>query len=87
MQSITVSLKNRTGLHARPAAVLTRVAARYKSQMFIVKDGKNYNLKSIMGVLSLGASMGEELQIMAEGEDETEAISAVKTLIDNNFVE
>ncbi|MEW8973690.1 MAG: HPr family phosphocarrier protein [Tissierellaceae bacterium] len=74
-----VVLKNETGLHARPASLFVKEASKYVSDIKIIKDEKEYNAKSIMGILSMGAAKGDLLTIQAEGEDEE---LAVKTLID-----
>lgn len=87
MEKINVVLKNSTGLHARPASLLVKEASKFLSEIKIVKDGKEYNGKSIMGILSIGASKGDDLTIIAEGEDEKEAISTLKELIENKFGE
>lgn len=85
--SAEVELKNETGLHARPASQFVFTSSKFKSHIVIIKDGKEYNAKSIMGVLSMGASKGTILTIKAEGEDEQEAVEALKALIEGNFGE
>lgn len=87
MYKIEVELKNETGLHARPASVFVKEAAKYSSDIAVVKDEKKYNGKSIMGILSMGATKGEKIVIQAEGDDEKEAVEALKKLVDNNFGE
>ncbi|SCG82483.1 HPr-like protein crh Catabolite repression HPr [Proteiniborus sp. DW1] len=87
MFSAEIALKNETGLHARPASQFVFTASKFKSQIKVIKDGKEYNGKSIMGVLSMGASKGTNLTIQAEGEDEKEAVEALIALIDNGFGE
>lgn len=87
MYSTEVILKNETGLHARPASQFVFTSSKYKSNIVIIKDEKEYNAKSIMGVLSMGAGKGAKLTIKAEGEDEQEAVEALKALVESNFGE
>lgn len=82
MNSITVFLNNEVGLHARPAALLVSEVSKYKSNIKIIKNGKEYNPKSILGVLSMGAKKGDEITIAAEGEDEDAAVCGIKSLIE-----
>lgn len=76
-------IKNETGLHARPASLFVQKAAKYKSSIKLLKDGKEANAKSIISVLSLGASKGSEIKIMATGEDEQDAVNGLVELLDN----
>ncbi len=78
---------NKLGLHARAAAKLTGLTARFSSAISIRKDGRCVDGKSIMSVMMLAASKGTELVISAEGEDEQEALNAVEHLINNRFDE
>ena len=87
MFSAEAILKNETGLHARPASQFVFTASKFKSHIMVIKDGKEYNAKSIMGVLSMGASKGTKLTIQADGEDEKEAVEALIALINNGFGE
>lgn len=87
MYKAEIELKNETGLHARPASLFVKEATKYKSQISIVKRDKEYNGKSIMGILSIGAIKGDKLTVIAEGEDEKEAIKSLKALANNNFGE
>ncbi|MTI49315.1 HPr family phosphocarrier protein [Sporosalibacterium faouarense] len=87
MISLDVTLKNKSGIHARPASLLVKEAAKFKSQIKLIKGEKEYNAKSIMGILSMGAQKGDNITFQAEGEDETQAIKALETLVDNNFGE
>lgn len=72
-----VILESKTGLHARPASIFVREASKYKSDINIIKENQKYNAKSIMGILSMGASKGDVLTIEAEGEDEKEAVDSL----------
>ena len=76
-------VKNETGLHARPASQFVQKAAKFKSVIKLKKDGKEANAKSIISVLSLGASKGSEIAISCAGDDEQEALSALIELLDN----
>ncbi|MGB9813681.1 MAG: HPr family phosphocarrier protein [Thermovenabulum sp.] len=87
MYKISVEVKNKTGLHARPAAMFVQTASKFKSEIFIEKEGKKVNAKSIMGVMSLAVSQGTIIEISASGEDEKEAVEALAALIDSKFGE
>lgn len=82
-----VTVKNKTGLHARPAALFVQAANKFKSEIFIEKEGKKVNAKSIMGVMSLAVSQGTQITISAEGEDEKEAVEKLVELIESKFGE
>ena len=76
-------VKNETGLHARPASLFVQKAAKYKSTIKVKKDGKEANAKSIISVLSLGASFGSEITIIADGPDAAEAVAGLVELLAN----
>ncbi len=80
-------ITNKTGLHARPAAMLIKTTGKFKSDVRISKDGYEVNGKSIMGVMTLAAEPGSVIQVTVEGEDEQEAMKAIEELIKNNFYE
>lgn len=82
-----VAIKNRAGLHTRPAAALVKLAAKFKSEFFIEKDGIEINGKSIIGVMTLAAEQGSILILRFSGPDEDEASRAVVELIDRGFDE
>ncbi|HHY42937.1 MAG TPA: HPr family phosphocarrier protein [Thermoanaerobacterales bacterium] len=82
-----VIVKNKTGLHARPAALFVQTANKFKSEIFIEKQGKKVNAKSIMGVMSLAVSQGTEITISAQGEDEQDAVKKLVELIESKFGE
>jgi len=82
-----VTIKNKVGLHARPAGEFVQVASRFDSDVKVVKDGEKVDGKSIMGLLMLAAERGSELLIIVDGPDENEAIEELLKLIDNNFNE
>jgi len=78
-------IRNSLGLHARPSAQLTQVAARYQSEVFIAKNGRRVNAKSIMGVMMLAAGPGATVTVDAEGIDEQQAVNAIGVLIESGF--
>jgi len=82
-----VMIKNKAGLHTRPAAVLVKMAARYQTDFFIEKDGFEINGKSIIGVMTLAAERGSTLLLRFEGPDEHEAASEICKLFDEGFGE
>jgi phosphotransferase system HPr (HPr) family protein len=73
MKETQFVLLNETGFHARPASIFVKAATSYKSDVFIVKDNEKYNAKSIMGLLSMGATKGTEILLQVDGEDEEAA--------------
>ncbi|MBT3275086.1 MAG: HPr family phosphocarrier protein [Spirochaetales bacterium] len=82
-----VTIKNRAGIHARPAALLVQTANEFDAEIFMEKDGIKINAKSIMGIITLGAAYNTNLVILAEGEDEVEAVAALAALFENRFEE
>ena len=83
----TVPIVNRLGLHARAAAKLVTLAAKYRSEIRIRKDGREVSGKSIMGVMMLAAAQGSHITLVAQGPDAAEAIEALAALIANRFDE
>ncbi|MSR22550.1 MAG: HPr family phosphocarrier protein [Gemmatimonadetes bacterium] len=83
----TAQIRNRLGLHARPAAALVKIATTFQSEITLSKDGLTVNGKSIMGVLMLAAEQGSQLVIQAVGVDATEAANALVALVDRGFKE
>ena len=83
--SITIS--NKLGLHARASAKLTKLATGYKSEVFMSRNGRRVNAKSIMGVMMLAAGLGADIEIETEGEDEQAAMDALVALINDKFGE
>ncbi|MDR1250157.1 MAG: HPr family phosphocarrier protein [Treponema sp.] len=83
----TVTIQNRAGIHARPAAMLVQTAKDFQSNIYLEKGNDRINGKSIMGILTLGASFGTELKVIAEGEDEQKALEAMANLFNNKFEE
>jgi len=78
---------NKLGLHARAAAKLTQLAGRFKSDIWLSRNGQRVNAKSIMGVMMLAASKGSSISIETSGDDENEALQALVDLIGNYFEE
>ena len=81
MQVKQVEVKLKTGLQARPAALFVQEANRFSSDIFLEKDGKKVNAKSIMGLMSLAVSSGTEINIIADGDDEQNAIASLAEFI------
>jgi len=84
-QHITIS--NRAGIHARPAALLVQATKDFKCNIFIERGRDRINAKSIMGILTLGAAYGTEIKIIAEGEDEEAAVKTLVRLFESKFEE
>jgi phosphocarrier protein HPr len=83
----SISISNRLGLHARASAKLTKLAASFKSEVHLSRNGRRVNAKSIMGVMMLAAGLGSEVEIETEGPDEQAAMTALRELIDAKFGE
>ena len=86
VEKLTVIL-NRAGIHARPAALILQTAGKFKSRITLKKGDDSINGKSIMGIITLGAGYETEIRIIAEGEDEAEAVEAIDRLFRNRFEE
>ena len=82
-----VEIVNKLGLHARASAKLTQVAAEFKSNVWVSRNGRRVNAKSIMGVMMLAAAQGSRIVIETDGPDEGEAMQAVTQLIAGRFEE
>ena len=78
---------NRLGLHIRPAAQFTKIASKYKADVFLIRDGMRINAKSIMGVMMLAAGQGAKLTLECIGDDEEQVCNELVTLIENKFGE
>lgn len=81
MKEKTVLVVDPVGLHARPATVAVNAASKFKSEVKITYKGRSVNMKSIMGVMSLGIPTQSEVTISAEGEDEEEAITTIEDVL------
>jgi len=82
-----VAIKNKAGLHTRPAAAIVRLASRFQSDFFIQKDGLQINGKSIIGVMTLAAERGSTLLLEFDGPDEEEAARQICAVFDEGFGE
>lgn len=82
-----VIVQNQVGLHARPVTFFIQKANEFKSSIWVEKENRKVNAKSLLGVLSLGVARGTEITLSAEGVDETEALEALEELINSNFEE
>ena len=87
MIKANVPISNKLGLHARASAKLTKLASSFRSDVFMSRNGRRVNAKSIMGVMMLAAAQGAKLVIETEGPDENEAMQAVAGLIAGRFEE
>ena len=87
MAERSVQLLNKNGLHARPAAEIVKIAAKFQSEIMLGRDGTEVNGKSIMGVMMLAAECGATLTLRAEGPDADAALDALAELIANKFGE
>jgi phosphocarrier protein HPr len=87
MNSRECTIRNSLGLHARPSAQVTQTAGKFQSEVWIGRDGRRVNAKSIMGVMMLAAGPGTVLLIEADGPDEQQAVQALADLIGEGFGE
>ncbi len=87
MYSKEVTLQNQVGLHARPATFFIQKANEFKSSIWVEKEERKVNAKSLLGILSLGITRGTAITVIADGLDEKEAVDALVDLIDTNFSE
>ena len=87
MISKNVTIQNNVGLHARPATFFIQKANTYQSSVWVEKEDRRVNAKSLLGVLSIGITKGMTVTLIADGSDEKEAIDGLAELIDTNFGE
>jgi phosphocarrier protein len=80
-----IIVKNKTGLHARPAALFVQIANKYESDITIIKDDQEVNGKSIMGILMLAAEKGSRVTIVAEGDDAETAVAELEQILLNDI--
>ncbi len=88
MKKVDIILNNEEGLHARPASIFSKKAGKFKSDIIVLKndaEDKEYNPKSILSIMSMGAAMDDKITIIAEGEDEEDAVKALQALIESGF--
>ncbi|MBI2081813.1 MAG: HPr family phosphocarrier protein [candidate division NC10 bacterium] len=82
-----LEIRNRLGLHARAAAAFTRVAGRYRAEVTVELDGAAVDGKSLLGLLTLGASRGKRIRLLARGEMAEQAVAALAALVEGRFGE
>ena len=82
-----VTVQNQVGLHARPATFFIQKANEFKSSIWVEKEDRRVNAKSLLGVLSLGISKGTEITLIADGQDENDAVDALASLVESEFGE
>lgn len=82
-----IEIINKLGLHARASAKLTQLAAKFRSEVWLTRNARRVNAKSIMGVMMLAAGKGSKVTLEAEGEDEKECVDALTQLIQDRFGE
>jgi phosphocarrier protein len=82
-----MTVTNKYGLHARPAAMFVKAANRYHSNIFVEKEGETVNGKSIMGLMMLAAGPGCKIKVHAEGADASQAVGELEQLVNNKFNE
>ncbi|MFH1369286.1 MAG: HPr family phosphocarrier protein [Elusimicrobiota bacterium] len=87
MQEKTLTIKNKLGLHARPAAQFVQAATKYKSIIKLFKDDQEVDGKSIMGIMTLAACIGSQIKLVIAGEDEEMAMSELTEMIESGFGE
>jgi phosphocarrier protein len=82
-----ITIVNRLGLHARPAAMFVRISSRYRAEVWVSKEGEEVNGKSIMGLMMLAAGQGSKLRLRCEGADADKALAELEALINAKFNE
>ena len=82
-----LTVRNRAGIHARPAALIAQTANKFASEVLMERDGTVVNAKSIMGVITIAAGYNTAVTVKAEGADAEEAVKALETLFENKFEE
>ena len=87
MSTQEITVQTEVGLHARPATYFIQKANEFKSGIWVEKEERRVNAKSLLGVLSLGIVKGTNIALIADGSDEKEAVDALVSLIQNNFGE
>jgi len=82
-----VAVKNQVGLHARPATFFIQKANEYRSSIWVEKEERRVNAKSLLGILSLGIVEGSTIKIIADGADEQSAVDGLVKLVESGFIE
>lgn len=83
----TFNIKNKLGLHARPAALLAQTTSKFESRISLVKDGQEIDCKSILGIMMMAVEYGADIDIVIEGSDEKDALVKIEELINKKFYE
>lgn len=83
----TLTISNKLGLHARASAKLTKLAGGFQCEVFLSRNGRRVNAKSIMGVMMLAAGLGAEVEVEVDGPDEEAALTALSALVNDKFGE
>ncbi|UDF35771.1 UNVERIFIED_ORG: HPr family phosphocarrier protein [Shinella sp. XGS7] len=87
MLKTTLTISNKLGLHARASAKLTKLAGSFQCEVFMSRNGRRVNAKSIMGVMMLAAGLGSQVELETEGADEQAALDAITALVNDKFGE
>ena len=87
MTKKTLTIKNKLGIHARPAAMLAKTASRFSSKVSIVKNGQEVDCKSILGIMMLAVEFNTTITVTASGKDEKEAVNEIELLVESKFSE
>ena len=87
MKTEKITLKNETGLHARPASEIVKIASKYQSTISLIANGKTINAKSILNIMAAGSSSSTEIEIQCDGPDEESAMKELLQAFENNFGE
>jgi len=87
MIELDTTIKNRAGIHARPSAMIAQTAVKFSSRIFLEKNGNRINAKSIMGIITLGATYQSSLTMICKGPEEELMANAIETLFQNRFEE
>jgi phosphocarrier protein HPr len=82
-----LTVRNKAGIHTRPASMIVRTASKYDAEVFLRRDRYEINAKSVIGVMTLAAEKGATLQLVVDGEDEAEAADALQALFEDGFGE
>lgn len=82
-----LTVKNRAGIHARPAAIIAQTSNKFESEITLTKDDATVNAKSIMGVIAMGAGYNTQMTLRVEGSDEDEAAAVIEQLFESKFEE
>ena len=86
MKKVTVTVESKSGLHARPASTFVALAQKFQSEVILEKEDSSINAKSIIGILSLGVSQNDVITIIADGDDEVEAVDALVKLVQEELI-